>query len=176
MKREDLKAMNLPDDQVDKIIQMHGADVEKQKQTIATLTAARDDLQQRLNDANTKLEGYDPEWKSKAAQAQTDANNKIQALEREYALKEQAAGLKFSSESAKKAFLADLAAKELPIQEGKVLGFDDYVKKYKESDPGAFLSEQTPPRFSGHAEGTPAGGTAKDQANAALRAAFGNSN
>lgn len=100
----------------------------------------------------------------------------IKSMEREYALKEQAAGLKFSSESAKKAFLADLAAKELPIQEGKVLGFDDYVKAYKESDPGAFLSEQTPPRFSSHAEGTPAGGTAKDQANAALRAAFGNSN
>lgn len=176
MKREDLKSMNLPDDQVDKIMQLHGTDVEKQKQTIATLTAARDDLQQRLNDANTKLEGYDPDWKNKAEQAQTDASNKIQALEREYALKEQAAGLKFSSESAKKAFLADLAAKELPVQDGKVMGFDDYVKAYKANDPGAFLSEQTPPRFSGHAQGTPAGGTAKDQANAALRAAFGNSN
>lgn len=176
MKREDLKAMNLPDDQVDQIMQLHGADVEKQKQTITTLTAARDNLQQRLDDANTKLEGYDPEWKTKAAQAQIDADNKIQALEREYALKEQAAGLKFSSESAKKAFLADLAAKNPSVQDGKVVGFDEYVKKYKESDPAAFLSEQTPPRFSSHAEGTPAGGTAKDQANAALRAAFGNSN
>ncbi len=45
MKREDLKAMNLLDDQVDQIMQLHGADVEKQKQTIATLTATRDDLQ-----------------------------------------------------------------------------------------------------------------------------------
>lgn len=176
MKREDLKAINLPDDQVDKIMQLHGADIEKQKQMIATLTTARDSLQQRLNDANTKLEGYDPEWKTKAEQARTDADNKIQTLEREYALKEQASGLKFSSESAKKAFMSDLVAKKLPVQEGKVLGFDDYVKAYKESDPGAFLSENTPPRISGPAGGTPADGTAKDQANAALRAAFGNRN
>ena len=53
--------------------------------------------------------------------------------------------MKFSSESAKKAFLSDLKAKKLPLQEGKLLGFDDYLKSYKESDPGAFAPEKAAP-------------------------------
>ena len=58
-------------------------------------------------------------------------------MQRNFALKEQAAGLKFSSESAKRAFMADLEAQKLPIQDGKVLGFDDFAKSYRERDPGA---------------------------------------
>ena len=34
-----------------------------------------------------------------------------------------------------KNLLPDLTAKKLPLQEGKLLGLDDYVKGYRESDP-----------------------------------------
>ena len=85
-----------------------------------------------------------------------------------------ASALKFTSESAKKAFLADLDAKNLPLQDdGTLLGFDDYVASYKKTDPGAFAPDGGLPRVSGSATGTPATPTAKDQANAALRADFG---
>ena len=40
MKREDLKEFNLTDEQVQKIMDLHGADLERQKQTITTLTTA----------------------------------------------------------------------------------------------------------------------------------------
>ena len=70
MKREDLKAFNLSDEDVQKIMDLHGADIEKQKRSIETLTAERDDFKSRLEEANGKLEGYDPEWKTKAEQAQ----------------------------------------------------------------------------------------------------------
>ena len=66
-------------------------------------------------------------------------------MQREFALKEQIASLQFSSESAKKAFLSDLSAKELPLQEGKLLGFDDFVKTYQQSDPAAFAAQQSTP-------------------------------
>ena len=69
--------------------------------------------------------------------------------------------------------MADLEAQKLPIQDGKVLGFDDFAKSYRERDPGAFLPDEKPPRFSGSATGPAAAGTKKDQANAAIRAAFG---
>ena len=102
MKREDLKAFNLSDEDVQKIMDLHGADIEKQKRSIETLTAERDDFKSRLEEANGKLEGYDPEWKTKAEQAQTEADAKVNKIRRGYLLKEAAGGIKFSSESAKK--------------------------------------------------------------------------
>lgn len=176
MKREEVKGIvpGITDDQLTKIMDLHGADIERQKQTIATLTTERDAARAQLGEANKKLEGYDPEWKSKAEEAQKAADLKVQGLQREYALKEQTAALKFSSESARKAFLADLSAKELPMQDGKLLGLDDFVKTYKEGDPAAFASDEKPPRFSAAATGANgAGASAKDQANAAFRAVFG---
>lgn len=120
-----------------------GAYVGKDK--YETLTADRDGLKQRLEEANGKLEGYDPEWKTKAEQAQTEADAKVNKIRRGYLLKEAAGGIKFSSESAKKAFLSDLEAAELPVQEDKVLGFEDFLSKYKESDPSAFLPDKPAP-------------------------------
>ena len=145
MKREDLKAFNLSDDDVQKIMDLHGADIEKQKRSIETLTAERNDFKSRLEEANSKLEGYDPEWKTKAEQAQADADTRIQKIQRGYLLKETAGGIKFSSESAKKAFLSDLEAAELPVQEDKILGFEDFLKQYRDKDPSAFLPDKPVP-------------------------------
>ena len=145
MKREDLKEFNLTDEQVQKIMDLHGADLERQKQTITTLTTERDAARTQLADANKKLEGYDPDWKQKASDAEQKAAAQVSALKADYAAENAAAGLKFSSVSAKKAFLADLKAKKLPLQDGKLLGFDDYLKNYKETDPGAFAPDKPAP-------------------------------
>ena len=62
------------------------------------------------------------------------------------------------------------------MQDGKFLGFDDYVKAYRESDPAAFRQEEhntPPPRFSAATPGASGGATDRDRANAAIRAAFG---
>ena len=151
-----------------------GAYVGKDK--FDTLAEERNDYKRRLEEANGKLQGYDPDWKTKAEQAQQEADAKIKAMARTQALKEKTAGLKFSSDSARRAFLSDLEAKELPLEDGQVLGFDDFVEKYKKSDPGAFASDTKPPRITATTPGAPGGGSAKDQANAAFRAAFGNQN
>ena len=174
MKTEDLKALGLNDDQVQRVFAMNGEELNSLKASVATLTAERDTARTNLADANKKLEGYDPEWKAKAAQAQQQADQKVAELKAGYAADSAASGLKFTSDSAKKAFLSDLKAKNLPLQDdGTLLGFDDYVASYKKTDPGAFAPEGGLPRVSGSATGTPATPTAKDQANAALRASFG---
>lgn len=156
MKTEELKAIGLTDDQIQRVFALNGADVNREKQAAATAVAERDTLRGQLADANKKLEGYDPAWQQKATAAQNAA-----------------AGLKFSSESAKKAFLADLSAKKLPVQDGALLGFDDFVKTYKESDPAAFAPDVKPPRFAAGTPGSPAQPTGREQANAAIRAVFG---
>lgn len=146
MKREDLKEFNLTDEQVQKIMDLHGADLERQKQTITTLTTERDAARTQLADANKKLEGYDPDWKQKAADAEQEAAAQVSALKSDYAAENAAAGLKFSSASAKKAFLADLKAKGLALQDdGKLLGFEDFVKEYKTTDPDAFAPDKPAP-------------------------------
>lgn len=76
----------------------------------------------------------------------------------EFALKQKVDGLKFSSNSAKKAFIADAMKEEMKIKDGELQGFDSFVKSYKENDAGAFISEeppkQDPPHFSGKSTGT----------------------
>lgn len=155
MKREDLKAMGLPDEQINTIMDLHGADIERQKTTVSTLTAERDELKERLEEANGKLEGYDPEWKTKAGQAQSEADRKIADIQRGYVLKEHSAGLKFTSESARRAFLSDLEAANLPLQDEKLLGFEAFVKQYREADPGAFAPDKPAPTITIPGQGRP---------------------
>lgn len=165
MKREDLKEFNLTDEQVQKIMDLHGADLERQKQTITTLTTERDAARTQLTDANKKLEGYDPEWKTKADQASQQAEQQVAEMKARFAETRAAAGLKFSSESARKAFMADLAAKKLtPQDDGTLLGFDEYLSSYKKNDPGAFAQESGYPtvKDGGDPARAPAGST-RDQ-------------
>ena len=105
MKREEVKAIfpDITDEQLTKIMDLHGADIERQKQTITTLTTERDAARTQLGEANKKLEGYDPEWKSKAEKAENDAKAQVAELHSEFAAQTAVSAVKFSSESAKKA-------------------------------------------------------------------------
>ena len=165
MKTEDLKALGLTDEQVQRVFAMNGEEMNGLKANVDTLKAERDAARTQLADANKKLEGYDPEWKTKADQARQQAEQQVAEMKAGYAATSAASSLKFTSDSAKKAFLADLNAKKLPLQDdGTLLGFDDYVASYKKSDPGAFAKEQGYPavKDGGDPAKTPTGST-RDQ-------------
>lgn len=183
MKREDIKKLfpNATEDQVDQVMNLHSADVGAHKNTITTLTTERDSLKTQLDAANNEIKSYkdlDVEGiKQKAAEWETKYNTDTQKLKDQlaaeqygYSVKDAVSGLKFSSTAAKNQFVSDLTAKKLPLQEGKLLGLDDYVKAYKEQDPGAFVpenEEKTPIAVKGGGGGPNLG------EDAALRAAFG---
>lgn len=78
--------------------------------------------------------------------AKADYENQLAEQAYDFAIKENSAKLKFSSNSAKKAFMSDLKAKKLSMENGKILGFDDFVNAYKEQDAGAFITETTEPK------------------------------
>lgn len=164
MKRDEVKAIvpSITDEQLTQIMDLHGADIESQKQTITTLTTERDAARTQLGEANKKLEGYDPDWKSKAEKAENDAKAQVAELHSEFAAQTAVSALKFSSESAKKAFLADLKAKKLPLQDGKLLGFDDFLADYKKTDPSAFASGYPNVKDGGDPNNKP-GGSPRDQ-------------
>ena len=153
MKREDVSKIipGITSDQLDSIMNLHGADITAKVNEITTLKAEKTTLTEQLSTANSKLEGYDPEWKAKAEQAKTDAAAQVAALEKGYALERKASGLKFSSESARKAFLTDAKAQNFAMKDGEIMGFDDYVKAFKESDPSAILPDGGMARFSASA-------------------------
>ena len=72
----------------------------------------------------------------RATQAEQSAAQRLEHMELDNALAQQAAGLKFSSES-------------------QIVGFDEYVKAFKESDPSAILPAGGIARFSASATGAP---------------------
>lgn len=111
------------------------------------------DLKKQLEEANTKIENLSKvnaedlqkeidDWKTKYETDTKALNDKISKREREYIINDLTRDIKFSSNSAKKSFMEDLANKDLKIENGKMLGFDDYLNSYKEQDAGAFVEEK----------------------------------
>lgn len=116
MKREDLTQLGLEADTVDKIMALHGRDVEKNK-------AAAQNWEQKHKDDTAAL------------QAQ------LTQTQYQHATENALCTLQFSSESAKKAFSQALQEAQLPLAEGKIDGLTDFTAQYRQTDPAAFIDE-----------------------------------
>lgn len=55
MKREELKGLELSDEQIEKVMALHGADVNELKGQVSQLTTERDALKQRASDSDKQL-------------------------------------------------------------------------------------------------------------------------
>lgn len=172
MKREDLTALGIKDDGViDKIMSLHGADVEKHKNTISTLTTERDGLKTQLGEANGKLAGYDPDWKNKADTAEQDAQKKIDAMKFDYALD---GALKTAKARDIVGVKAHLNTDGLKQNGDEIVGLNDQLSKIKESYGYLFEDEKPAPKFSGPTPGPQnATQTDNEKMNTAIREAFG---
>lgn len=106
-------------------------------------------LQVQLKDAGIdkvkleELQNSVTDWQTKYTTAKQEYDTQIAKQKYEFAVKENVEKLKFSSNSAKKAFLSDLLSKELKMENDKILGFTDFVDAYKETDADAFAQETT---------------------------------
>lgn len=103
------------------------------------LTAAQADAgqlaeaQKQLSSLQAKYDKDSKTWAAKSAQ---------QAYE--YAVRSKANELKFTSASAKKAFIEDAIAAQFKQDGDTLMGYTDFVTKYRETDPGAFVQEAPP--------------------------------
>lgn len=113
----------------------------------------RDDWKERAEEAEGTLKGFEgkdfdtiqkerDEWKIKAETAEADY--KKQLHERDYAdaVEKHVNELKFTSESAKKSYIADLTKADLTMKDGKIFGLTDFHTAYAEGDPSAFVTEE----------------------------------
>ena len=119
---------------------------------IAKAEDDRDEWKKRAETAEETLKGFDgkdldtitkerDEWKEKAEKAEQNYNTKLAEREKEDLLKEAVKDIKFSSESAKKSIMADLAA-GVSVKNGKLIGLNDLLDEAKRTDAGAFVSEK----------------------------------
>lgn len=164
MKREELKGLGLSDEQVDKVMGIHGTDVNDLKGQVSQLTTERDTLKQRATDSDKQLNELKAAHKDdKDFQAEIDklkADNKAKDDAASKQLKE--TQLNYQTELAlvkagalnTKAASALIDKDKLSLDEkGNVTGLNEQLEALKSDDSSKFLfkaeetskSQDTPP-------------------------------
>lgn len=161
MKREFLKNLGLTDEQVNQIMTENGNDIEKYRKEVETKTKELETLntkyestQNSLKDANKQIKSYKEmdiegiknsatEWEEKYNKDTAELNEKLSQQQRDYAMNTYFAGIKFSSESAKRGIISQFKEQNFELKDGKFIGADEYINGLKESDAGAFVVEKS---------------------------------
>lgn len=136
----DLKAK---DTQIETI----NAQVENLNQTVTTRDEDLKNLQKQLEDAGqdaTKLADLNTKFSALQEQYNNDVKSyqeKMQKQQYEFAVKEFAGTKQFSSQAAKRDFVKSMIAKNLQMEDGKILGRDDFFNKYAEENTDAIKVE-----------------------------------
>lgn len=81
-------------------------------------------------------------WKQKAETAAKDYEQKIYERDFSDALKTELESVKFSSDAAKRAVMAEVKESGLKLKDGKILGLSDLIGQIKERDASAFVDEK----------------------------------
>jgi len=142
MKREDLKAMGLTDEQIDKVMAENGKDVEKAKGDLATKETELENAKEQLKTANETIESYKSmdidsikqsaeEYKTKFEEAQKQAKADMEKLQFDHALENALTGSKAKNVKAVQALL-DLEG--LKFNDGDIVGLKDQLEKIKEEN------------------------------------------
>lgn len=149
MKKEELIALGLTDEQAQQVFALNGKDVE----AVKTKYADYDDLKSQVKEANETIEGFKAmdidgikaaaeDWKTKAEQAETDGKAKLEALQFDHALDGALSGAKAKNAKAVKALL-DMEG--LKFNNGEIVGLKDQLDKLKTDNEYLFESDTPNP-------------------------------
>lgn len=138
---------------VKKALSEHYKNAAEYNKALSKLETERDNWKEKAETAEEtlkKFDGVDLEtmqtelvtWKQKAETAENDYKQKI--CERDFtdALKNELESVKFSSDAAKRAVMAEIKESGLKLKDGKILGLSDLIGQIKERDASAFIDEQ----------------------------------
>lgn len=137
---------------VKKALSEHYKNIAEHNKALSKLEVDRDTWKEKAEAAEETLKGFegiDPAqmntelatWKKKAEDAEKDRDAKLYERDFADALKTALEGIKFSSEAAKKAVMADIKEAGLKLKDGKILGLNDLISQMKEKDASAFVDE-----------------------------------
>lgn len=119
---------------------------------VSRLETDRDTWKEKAETAETTLKSFDgvdvegmkqsiADWKAKAEKAEQDAKDQLYQRDFSDALKTELESVKFSSEAAKKAIMAEIKEAGLTMKNGKILGLNDLIEQMKKEDASAFVDE-----------------------------------
>ena len=117
----------------DEDIQQRDADIKDLQTKLKNAGTDADKLKTLEADLATLQTNYDT--------AKTDYEKQLAQQAYEFAVKEKVSSLKFSSNSAKKAFIADAMNEGMKLKDGELQGFNEFLESYKKNDAGAFLTD-----------------------------------
>lgn len=154
-------------DQLSQAVKDKGFDVVNAAGGAYVPKATYDTVNGQLGEANKKLEGYDPEWKTKAEAAK----QALEAERMEDAIKNSVRAAKARNVAA---VVALLDRDKLKFAGGEVIGLDKQLADLQKDEGTAFLFEQEPARKTGmsHQNGGEGAADKKEAVNDALRALF----
>ena len=118
---------------------------------LSKLQNENESLKERAETAEETLKGFDgkdfdtitkerDEWKKKAEDAEREYSAKEAEREKQELLKEAFAEIEFTSESAKKAIMAQIS-ENVSVKNGKLIGFNDLLEDAKKNDASAFVDK-----------------------------------
>lgn len=117
----------------DEDIQQRDADIKDLQTKLKNAGTDADKLKTLETDLATLQTNYDT--------AKTEYEKQLVQQAYEFAVKEKVSSLKFSSNSAKKAFIADAMNEGMKLKDGELQGFNEFLESYKKNDAGAFLTD-----------------------------------
>lgn len=176
MKREDLKALGLADELIDKIMAENGKDIEATKAKFSDYETTKT----QLADATKTIDGFKAmdiegvkkaadDWKAKAEKAEADAAAKITDMQFDGLLTSTVSAAKGKSAKAIRALLNVDTLKSSKNQEADIKTALEALKK---ESGYLFEQEQTPPPYAGGTGTNPVNAKYTPEVNA-IRAAAG---
>ena len=132
-------------------IKSKDSSIDQLNATIAQRDKDLADLQEKLKSAGTdatKLSELQTNFDSLQSKYTTDMQayqQKLADQQYEFASREYANGLKFTSNAAKRDFTTAMIEAKLPCNNGTIMGADDFRKKYSEDNEDAFAKEDLKP-------------------------------
>lgn len=152
MKTEELKAQGLTEEQISFVMAENGKDLKKLQKENDNLSADRDTWKEKAEAAEATLKGFEgvdletmqreiSDWKQKATEAEKKAQEQLYERDFSDTLKTEFEGIKFSSEAAKRAIMAEVKEAGLKLKDGKILGLNDLLSQMKEKDASAFVDD-----------------------------------
>lgn len=118
--------------------------------TISTRDTDLENLKAQLEEASkdtTKLADVTSQFDALQTKYQSDMDAYQQRLNQqsyEFAVREFANSQKFTSQAAKRDFTQSMIAKNLQMENGKIIGGDDFVSIYSQDNADAFVVEKEP--------------------------------
>lgn len=147
--------IEVPEDKVatiNKAVAENYKTVSEVEKKTSKLESERDSWKERAETAEETLKGFEgkdfdtitkerDEWKKKAEDAEKEYSAKEAEREKQELLKEAFAEIEFTSESAKKAIMAQIS-ENVSVKNGKLIGFNDLLEDARKNDASAFVDKE----------------------------------